>query len=58
MFSRTISLIGEEKFNKIKNKTIVVLGLGGVGSYALEALVRSGVNHLVIIDADKIDESN
>lgn len=58
MFSRTISLIGEEKFNKIKNKTIVVLGLGGVGSYALEALARSGVNHLVIIDADKIDVSN
>ena len=58
MFNRTISLIGEENFNKIKNKTVVVLGLGGVGSYALEALVRSGVSHLVIIDKDKIDVSN
>ena len=58
MFNRTISLVGEDNFNKIKNKTIVVLGLGGVGSYALEGLVRSGVNHLVIIDADKIDVSN
>lgn len=58
MFNRTISLIGEEAFDKIKNKTVVVLGVGGVGSYALEALVRSGVDHLIIIDADKIDISN
>lgn len=58
MFERLIALIGEEKFQKIKSKTVVVLGLGGVGSYALEAIVRSGVGHIVIIDADKVDITN
>jgi len=58
VFERLIALIGEEKFQKIKSKTVVVLGLGGVGSYALEAIVRSGVGHIVIIDADKVDITN
>ena len=49
MFDRTIALVGEENFNKIKEKTILIVGLGGVGGYATESLVRSGINNLILI---------
>lgn len=58
MFTRVISLIGEENLTKISKKTVLVVGLGGVGGYAVEALVRSGVSNLILIDYDKIDISN
>lgn len=58
MFDRLISLIGENNFQKIQSKKIVILGLGGVGSYALEGLIRSGVIDVVIIDKDIIDITN
>jgi len=58
MFDRIISLIGEEKFNKIQNTHVLIIGIGGVGGYTLEALVRSGVKNITIVDYDKIDESN
>ena len=58
MFSRVISLLGEENFSKIKEKAVLVVGLGGVGGYAVEALVRSGISNLILIDYDKIDISN
>ena len=58
MFERTISLIGVENFNKIKENTILIVGLGGVGGYATEALVRSGIHNLILIDHDKIDITN
>lgn len=58
MFERTISLIGESNFNKVKEKTVLVVGLGGVGGYATESLVRSGIHNLIIIDHDKIDITN
>lgn len=51
-------LIGNEKINKIKKNKVLVLGLGGVGSYALEAIIRSGVENVVIVDFDIIDISN
>lgn len=57
-FKRTIDLIGTSKFNILKNKHVLVLGLGGVGGYSLEALVRSGVNNITIVDYDLIDETN
>ena len=57
-FIRTINLIGENNFNKLKDKHILILGLGGVGGYCLEAIVRSGVNNITIVDFDKIDETN
>jgi len=57
-FIRTISLIGEDNFQKIKDLTVAVVGLGGVGGYAVESLVRMGVNHLVIVDYDVVDKSN
>ena len=58
MFTRLEALIGSDKINLIKSKRIVVLGLGGVGSYALEALIRCGVEDIIIVDADIIDISN
>lgn len=58
MFERIINLIGKEKFNKIQNKKVLIVGIGGVGGYALETLVRSGINNIDIIDFDKIDITN
>lgn len=58
MFDRTISLIGKEKFNKLQNSNILILGIGGVGGYTLEALIRSGIENITIVDFDKIDKSN
>ena len=56
--SRTINLIGEENFNKLKNFRVAVFGIGGVGGFALEALARSGIGEIDIIDSDNIDISN
>ena len=58
MFSRSIGLLGPDNFKKLQDKTIAVIGLGGVGGTALEALARSGVEHFIIIDFDKVDASN
>lgn len=58
MFQRLISLIGEEQFFKIERANILIVGIGGVGGYTLETLVRSGFKNITIIDGDKISESN
>lgn len=58
MFSRCIDLIGESNFNKIQNTNVLIIGIGGVGGYALESLVRSGVNYITVVDYDVVDESN
>lgn len=58
MYERTLALIGEDNLNKIKRKNILVLGTGGVGGYAIETLVRSGIQNITIVDYDKIDYSN
>jgi tRNA A37 threonylcarbamoyladenosine dehydratase len=58
MFQRTKLLIGEEKFNKIKNSHICIFGLGGVGGYLTESLVRSGIGEITIIDFDVVDITN
>ena len=58
MFERVISLIGKEKFNKLQTIKVLIVGLGGVGGYAFETLVRSGVINIDIIDFDKIDKTN
>ncbi|MDD3947675.1 MAG: tRNA threonylcarbamoyladenosine dehydratase [Clostridia bacterium] len=57
-FSRTIQLIGETAFAKLRKATVAVFGVGGVGSYTVEALARSGVGRLVLIDGDTVAESN
>ena len=58
MFERVIDFLGEDNLNKIKNTTVLIVGLGGVGGYALETLVRSGIESLILIDYDKVDISN
>lgn len=51
-------LIGDDNLNKIKNLTVLVLGLGGVGSYAVESIVRSGIKKIILVDNDIIDKTN
>lgn len=58
MFERLITLIGEDNVNKLKEANVLIVGLGGVGGYALEALVRSGVHNLTIVDGDIVELSN
>lgn len=57
-FSRTGALIGEAALNNLKNSRVAVFGAGGVGGYCLEALARSGVGAIDIIDNDTVAESN
>ena len=58
MLERLEILIGNENINKIKDKNILVIGLGGVGGYVVESLIRSGVENIVLVDFDTIDETN
>jgi len=55
---RTLLLLGQENLNALKNANVLVAGLGGVGAYAAEMLVRAGVGNLTIIDGDVVEESN
>ncbi len=57
-FSRTELLIGTENMERLKRARVAVFGVGGVGGYAAEALARSGVGTLELIDADKVSVSN
>ena len=56
--SRIENLIGKNALNRLKKARVAVFGIGGVGGYALEALARSGVGTIDIIDSDKIEETN
>lgn len=58
MFDRLITLIGKENYEMIKSKKILLIGVGGVGTYSLEALVRNGFSDITIVDFDKIDITN
>lgn len=55
---RTELLIGKEKVDFLKRSKVMVVGLGGVGSYAAEALARAGIGNLILIDGDVVEESN
>ena len=57
-FQRTELLIGEENLNKLKKANVLVFGIGGVGSYVVEALVRAGIGKLSIVDFDNVDITN
>ena len=57
-FSRTEMLIGAEKMNTLKNSTVAVFGVGGVGSHAVEALARCGVGRLILVDNDTVSLTN
>lgn len=58
MFDRVLKLISLEDLKKLENKKILLVGVGGVGGYALESLIRSGFKNILIVDGDVIDESN
>ena len=58
IFDRTEKLIGADKVELLKGKTVAVFGLGGVGGYVCEALARAGVGHLVLIDKDEVNITN
>ncbi len=55
---RTQLIVGEEGIEKLKNANVIVLGVGGVGSYAAEAIARAGVGNLTIVDFDDVDITN
>ena len=55
---RTELLLGSDNLDIIRNKNILIVGIGGVGGYALESLVRMGINNITIADFDTIDSSN
>lgn len=55
---RLQSLVGKNNLDKLKTKKVLIIGLGGVGGYAVESLVRSGIENITIVDNDIIDISN
>lgn len=57
-FSRTELLIKKEGVDKLKNSHVIVFGIGGVGGYVVEALARSGVGHLTLVDNDDVSMTN
>lgn len=57
-FSRAELLLGEEGVRTLKEKTVLIFGLGGVGSYVAEGLARGGVGHLILVDNDTVNITN
>ena len=57
-FSRTKLLLGEDGLAKLAKARVAVFGIGGVGSFAAEALCRAGIGHFLLVDSDTIDVSN
>ena len=57
-FSRTELLLGKEAMDRLKNARVAVFGIGGVGGYVCEALVRTGVGYFDLIDDDKVCLTN
>ena len=57
-FERVVNVLGEENLARLQNSHVAVFGLGGVGSYAIEALGRSGVGTLTLVDYDRVETSN
>lgn len=58
MFQRTELLIGKENLNKLQHSHVIVFGVGGVGGFAIEVLVRSGIGEISIVDFDTVDLTN
>lgn len=57
-FSRNELAIGKEGVERMRNKTVAILGVGGVGSFAAEACARSGIGRIILVDKDDIDITN
>ena len=58
MFDRVEKFIGDDNLSLLRSKVIMIVGLGGVGSFSVEALVRSGIENIIIVDYDTIDITN
>ncbi len=57
MFEREELLIGD-RIKELKNKTVLIVGIGGVGGYVTESMVRAGIGHLILVDFDTVDITN
>lgn len=57
-FDRTALLLGDEAMERISNAKVIVFGIGGVGSWVAECLVRTGVRHITLVDSDRVAISN
>lgn len=57
-FSRSEALLGAEAMERLRNERVILFGVGGVGSWCAEALIRTGLTHLTIVDGDVVQASN
>ena len=57
-FSRSEALLGEKTMEALRHKRVILFGVGGVGSWCAEALIRTGLTHLTIVDGDTVQPSN
>ena len=58
MFTRTIQLISEDGFTTLQRARVILFGVGGVGGWCAETLLRTGIGHLTLVDFDKVDTTN
>ncbi len=58
IYSRTSLMVGENGIKKLNNSNILLFGLGGVGSYVFEALIRGGIKNVTVVDSDEYSETN
>ena len=58
IFRRTELLLGDELMERLSSKSVIIFGVGGVGSWCAESLVRSGIKHLTIVDSDRVCITN
>lgn len=58
MFTRTVQLLGEDNFYALQNARVILFGVGGVGGWCAETLIRTGIGHLTIVDFDSVDSTN
>ena len=57
-FMRTELLLGKQGLQNLQNSSVMIIGVGAVGGYALEAIARAGVGHIILVDFDEFDETN
>lgn len=57
-FQRTSLIVGEQAMQRLSQQKVILFGIGGVGSWCAEALIRSGIHHLTIVDSDQIETTN
>lgn len=55
---RTVALIGEESYQKLKNSNVLIVGLGGVGGFVAEFLARAGIENMTLVDGDDVEKTN